>query len=207
MQFIHVLFAIALISAIAYALPPANLSLIKSGSFNIPANTSWTETLYVEPGQYVVINANGKWRYDPRPQFETGPDGLSNVFLAFPPGKLIGKFGDGDVFSVGSNWEGYATNRGRLLLGIYEPKKGESIDVYKDNSGSLNVTIQVFGELPQLNEETSEVQSIQEKNTSVINKTEPENQEAPTRTEQLCIASIVLFISALLSLGILNSLE
>ncbi|MCX8200247.1 MAG: hypothetical protein N3G76_02145 [Candidatus Micrarchaeota archaeon] len=203
--------ALLLVSSLMFAYVPANLSLVKSGTFQIPANAQFSETVYVEPGQYVIVNASGRWRYDPRPQFETGPDGLPNVFTTFKPGMLQGKFGDGDVFPIGSYWEGYVTNRGRLALGIYEPK-GASYASYQDNVGNLTVTVRVYAYLPQHKPHVQEEEKGMADNGTPGGNTGKSQQEydtgAPESGEaaapgKACIAAVVLFISAIVSLAVL----
>lgn len=203
-----IMLAFMLTSAAVFSAPPANLSLIKSSSFAIPANVSWTETVYTEPDQYVLIHATGKWRYDPRPQFETGPDGLSNVFTTFKPGMLQGKFGDGDIIPIGSSWEGYATNKGRLMLGIYEPDKPAYAN-YMNNIGSLNVTIYVYGEIPSTDVVVENGQDSwqQQQNGAIIPEINGTEAQSPSSIERTCIASIVLLLSALISLALLSKYD
>ncbi|MEM3364726.1 MAG: hypothetical protein QXS93_04450 [Candidatus Micrarchaeia archaeon] len=202
------LFVLVLISSLVLAAPPANLTLVKSGTFQIPANVQFSETVYVEPGQYVVVDASGKWRYDPRPQFETGPDGLSNVFTTFKPGMLQGKFGDGDVFPIGSHWEGYATNRGRLALGIYEPK-GSTYTNYVDNIGNLTVSVKVYAYLTQEQNKAGDEKAISDNTISHGNSSLPKNESvddiSKSGAEKGCIAGIVLFICAIVSLAMLQN--
>ncbi len=194
--------------AFLFASPPANMTLIKYSTFVIPANVEWTETFYVEPGDYVSISASGKWRYDPRPQFETGPDGLSNVFTTLKPGILEGKFGDGDVIPIGSSWEGYASNRGKLLLGMYEPK-GNSVANYNDNLGNVSVNIFVYsrtntGTVNAGTDGQNNTQLGGNETTPLVNNTE---SQGPSATDKTCISSIVLFLSGLVSLGILTKYD
>jgi hypothetical protein len=195
--------------AFVFASPPANMTLIKYSTFVIPANVEWTETFYLEPGDYVVIGAFGKWRYDPRPQFETGPDGLSNVFTTFKPGTLQGKFGDGDVIPIGSSWEGYASNRGKLLLGMYEPK-GTSAANYNDNLGNVSVNMFVYSRASTVTIDagTDGQDNTQQpgggETTPLVNNTD---NQGPSPTEKTCISSIVLFLSGLVSLGILTKYD
>ncbi|GEM_PF-2969619 len=139
MRWISALLLLAVLVNSYAASIPQDYTLIKGINVEVPANTEWTNsTVYATTGDYIIMMANGTWRYDPRPQFEVGPNGLTNTVFGIPLGKLIGRIDDGGLFEIGTYWEGYAPADGWLYIGMYDTTPREN------NAGSLIVNVQVY---------------------------------------------------------------
>ena len=127
--------------------PPAKQ--IASKSFTLKGGTTWTETgITVEPGQRIVVTADGTMRYADAKE-DNGPEGLTRNFkdliriLPFNDagrGALIGRIGDADIaqpFLLGAHKEVVAPVGGKLSLGINQGSN-------ESGDGSYTVKVQVF---------------------------------------------------------------
>ncbi|MGB9634924.1 MAG: hypothetical protein ACP5H8_01710 [Candidatus Micrarchaeia archaeon] len=160
---------------------PANYTTLASKIITVPANIKWTNSsVYVNKDDYVVITASGKWGYDPRPQFETGPNGLINGNL-LPMGALIGKIGNSnEIFKVGNHWEGYVNNEGWLFLGMYDTTP------YENNVGHMNVNVSVYSLLKKTIEQGNIIEEREEKKMDVKEMASEPEKEKTTREQQVC---------------------
>lgn len=115
----------------------------------VPANIEWTDTgVHVQTGQVISITATGKWRYDPRPQYETGPDGVyAKGGMSEPGGRgtLQGKIGNGTPWMVASNWSGVALQEGELYLGMQDGP-----NQHYDNVGEVYAQINTSDQLQEI---------------------------------------------------------
>ena len=127
---------------------PATKQLL-SKSFTLDGGKVWLDTdISVEPGQHVVVSADGKLRYSDA-KSDNGPDGLSRGFkdlLRILPfneagrGAVIGRIGEADVaqpFLIGARKEVIAPIGGKLALGI-----NQATDDTGD--GSYTVKVEVY---------------------------------------------------------------
>ncbi len=105
-------------------------SRLFSKAFTLAGSSIWTDTgITVEPGQRIVVSAEGKLRYSDA-KTENGPEGLPRGFkdlLRVLPlntegrGALIARIGDADVaepFLLGPKKEIVAPISGKLAIGI-----------------------------------------------------------------------------------------
>jgi LssY C-terminus len=137
--------------------PPASKSssssapstkLLLTKSFTLEGSKVWTDTaISLEPGQRVVVTAEGKLRYSDA-KVDNGPEGLARGFkdliriLPFNDagrGALLGRIGDPDIappFLIGANKDVVAPVRGKFSIGINQSNSDTG-----DGSYTVNVTI------------------------------------------------------------------
>ena len=121
---------------------------ILSKSFTLQGSQIWTDTgISLEPGQRVVVSAEGKLRYSDA-KADNGPEGLTRGFkdliriLPFNDagrGALIGKVGDPDIaqpFLIGASKDVIAPITGKLSLGINQASGDTGQGTY-----TVNVTV------------------------------------------------------------------
>ena len=129
------------------AAPPSKA--LSSKSITLDGKNVWNDTgIALEPGQRVVIHAQGKLRYTDA-KADNGPEGLARNFkdliriLPFNEagrGAVIGRIGDADVaqpFLIGAEKEVVAPVSGSLAVGINQASSDTG-------DGSYSVTIEVF---------------------------------------------------------------
>jgi hypothetical protein len=122
---------------------------IASQTFTLKGGDTWTDTgITLEPGQRIVVTAEGTMRYADAKE-DNGPEGLTRNFkdliriLPFNDagrGALIGRIGDADVaqpFLLGAHKEVVAPVGGKLALGINQGSNDTG-------DGSYTVKVQVF---------------------------------------------------------------
>lgn len=178
---------IAFLAASTYAAVPQGYVLIKNESIAVPAYVEEYDTgIRVNSDDYLEIHAYGRWRYDPRPQFETGPNGITNYpeYSQFSPGSLIGKIDNNSAFLIGEYWEGFADYAGNLFLGMYDKTQ------YENNIGELNVSVAVYGKESSEKENVDENESGSKQNA--VNKTYENGNTGSDEKQKICIALIVV---------------
>jgi LssY C-terminus len=129
--------------------PSASAQQLTSKTITLEGKSVWNDTdITVEPGQRVVIHAEGNLRYADA-KADNGPEGLSRGFkdliriLPFNDagrGAVIGRIGDPDVaqpFLIGADKDVVAPVSGKLAIGINQ----STIDT---GDGSYSVKIEVF---------------------------------------------------------------
>ncbi len=172
-------------------------------SISVPANVEWYDTgIILREEDYVIMRASGRWRYDPRPQFEVGPNGLATDegYPGFKQGALIARIGNSSPFFIGKYWEGYSHSRGILLMGMHDETQ------YENNIGELNVSVEVYRKNAideanasiKENESEVQVENVMQKETAEDNK----NKE-----ESVCITLLVLLGLANITLYFNKSLR
>lgn len=113
-------------------------------------NDDWARTgIVVEPGQLVVIIAEGKVKLRTINEGDgVGPQGMDNG-----SGRLEGKIGGASPFFVGSSIAFYAKDSGMLKLRIKDKR-------YDDNMGGFNVKVLVMkpSEIPPATDVPAESQ-------------------------------------------------
>jgi hypothetical protein len=131
--------------------PPGTQSTtqLSSKTVTLEGKNVWDDTgIALEPGQRVVIHAEGKLRYSDA-KSDNGPEGLTRNFkdliriLPFNEvgrGAIIGRIGDADVaqpFLIGAQKEVVAPVSGKLSIGINQASSDTG-------DGSYSVKIEVF---------------------------------------------------------------
>lgn len=147
------------------AAAPQSGKQIASKSFTLQGNTVWTDTgITVEPGQRIVVTADGTLRYSDAKQ-DNGPEGLARNFkdliriLPFNDagrGALIGRIGDADVaepFLFGAHKEVVSPITGKLALGINQMSSDTG-------DGSYTVKVEVYAAEGKAGEVAREVKSM-----------------------------------------------
>jgi len=122
---------------------------ILSKDFTLEGSKIWTDTgIALEPGQHVVVTAEGKLRYADA-KSDNGPEGLARNFkdlIRILPvndagrGAVIGKIGDPDIaqpFSFGAHKEVLAPIAGKLFIGINQATSDTG-------DGSYTVEVEVY---------------------------------------------------------------
>jgi len=122
---------------------------LSSKSITLEGKNVWNDTgIGLEPGQRVVIHAQGKLRYTDA-KVDNGPEGLTRNFkdliriLPFNEagrGAVIGRIGDADVaqpFLIGAEKEVFAPVSGNLAVGINQASSDTG-------DGFYALTIEVF---------------------------------------------------------------
>ncbi len=139
---------------------------VSSKSMTLKGDTIWTDTgVTVEPGQHIVVTAEGKLRYSDAKE-DNGPEGLARNFKdlirilpdnAAGRGALLARIGDPDTaqpFVVGAHKDAVAPVGGKLFLGINQA----SVDT---GDGSYTVKLEIFaGEGNAVREVAKEVTSM-----------------------------------------------
>jgi hypothetical protein len=155
----------------------------------VPANVEWFNSeIELYENEFVSIESEGVWQYDPRPNFRTGPEGLLNGSVNL--GSLLMKCND-ETYLVEKKWEGIIEQKCILMFGMYD-NIGHS-----NNVGSLNVFVDIERESENENEFIDKEIEEEEKVKYVI-EGESEN-EIPYENE---ICSMVIFL-ILISAGVL----
>ena len=129
--------------------PTATGTRITSKQFTLAGGKTWTDTgLTLEPGQRIVVSAEGELRYSDAKAYN-GPEGMARGFKdllrALPlnsegRGALIAKIGDPDVaepFLLGPKKDVVSPISGKLTIGINQSESDTG-------DGSYKVTIEVF---------------------------------------------------------------
>ena len=122
---------------------------ILSKDFTLEGAKVWTDTgITLEPGQHVVVTAEGKVRYADA-KTDAGPEGLERNFkdliriLPFNGagrGAVIGKIGDPDIvqpFLLGAHKDVVSPIAGKLSIGINQ-------DTSDTGDGSYTVKVEVY---------------------------------------------------------------
>lgn len=122
---------------------------LRSKDFTLEGGKVWTDTgLSIEPGQRVIIAAQGKLRYADARE-DNGPEGLNRGFkdlLRILPfneagrGAVLGRIGDPETaepFLVGSRKEAASPVGGKFFLGINQATNDTG-------SGSYKVTVEIY---------------------------------------------------------------
>src|SRR6516164_3068534 len=122
---------------------------ILSKDFTLEGAKVWTDTgITLEPGQHIVVTAEGKLQYADA-KSDTGPEGLTRNFkdliriLPFNDagrGAVIGKIGDPDIaqpFLLGAHKEVVAPIAGKLSIGINQATSDTG-------DGSYTVKVEVY---------------------------------------------------------------
>ena len=155
---------------------------------NVPANIEWFNSeIEVYENELVSIESEGVWRYDPRPNFETGPEGL--VKGRKDLGSLLMKCNN-QIILVEKKWEGIIEEECVLHFGMYDDLG------HSNNAGSLDVYINIDREII---EEESELEEIEEeKEIELID--EIDEEEENSFMDEMC--SFISFL-ILLTFGVL----
>jgi hypothetical protein len=122
---------------------------ILSKDFTLEGAKVWTDTgITLEPGQHIVVTAEGKLQYADA-KSEAGPEGLTRNFKdlirilpfnAAGRGALIGKIGDPDIaqpFLLGAHKDVVAPIAGKLSIGINQ-------DTSDTGDGSYTVKVEIY---------------------------------------------------------------
>jgi hypothetical protein len=122
---------------------------LSSKEFNLAGGKVWTDTgIMLEPGQRVVVTAEGKLRYSDA-KVDNGPEGLTRGFkdlIRILPlnsqgrGALIAKIGDPDIaepFFLGASKDVISPISGKLSIGINQSESDTG-------DGSYNVKLEIF---------------------------------------------------------------
>ena len=120
-----------------------------SKDFTLEGAKVWTDTgITLEPGQHIVVTAEGKLQYADA-KSEAGPEGLTRNFKdlirilpfnAAGRGALIGKIGDPDIaqpFLLGAHKDVVSPIAGKLSIGINQ-------DTSDTGDGSYTVKVEVY---------------------------------------------------------------
>ena len=120
-----------------------------SKDFTLEGAKVWTDTgITLEPGQHIVVTAEGKLRYADA-KSEAGPEGLTRNFKdlirilpfnAAGRGALIGKIGDPDIaqpFLLGAHKDVVSPIAGKLSIGINQ-------DTSDTGDGSYTVKVEIY---------------------------------------------------------------
>ena len=120
-----------------------------SKDFTLEGAKVWTDTgITLEPGQHIVVTAEGKLQYADA-KSEAGPEGLTRNFKdlirilpfnAAGRGALIGKIGDPDIaqpFLLGAHKDVVSPIAGELSIGINQ-------DTSDTGDGSYTVKVEVY---------------------------------------------------------------
>lgn len=103
----------------------------------VASQVPWTDSgVEIAKGDELIIQAYGKWLYDPRPQYETTADGI----YAGGQGALQAKIGDNPPFVVGSSFSIVSKQEGKLALGMVEC---DTPSCYQNNYGNLQADVVV----------------------------------------------------------------
>jgi LssY C-terminus len=133
------------------AKPASDGKKLSSKSFTLKGDSLWTDTgITVEPGQHIVVTAEGTLQYaDPKQTKTTGPEGLVRGFAdlirilpnnAAGRGALLGRIGDPDTsqpFLLGVHKDTIAPIGGKFFLGINQASSDTG-------DGSYKVTVEIF---------------------------------------------------------------
>ena len=160
--------------------------LIGAASYEIdvPANVEWFNSeISVHENENVKITSEGIWQYDPRPNFKTGPDGLTENQLSL--GALQMKCND-NVYLIGSVWEGVIPENCVLKFGMFD-----NIG-HANNVGSLKVNVEIQREHEDELDEENNVEEIEE-NEITEEKNGEENEEE--YENGICSLAIFLILS------------
>ena len=122
---------------------------ILSKDFTLEGAKVWTDTgITLEPGQHIVVTAEGKLQYADA-KSEAGPEGLTRNFKdlirilpfnAAGRGALIGKIGDPDIaqpFLLGAHKDVVSPIAGKLSIGINQ-------DTSDTGDGSYKVKVEIY---------------------------------------------------------------
>jgi hypothetical protein len=122
---------------------------LSSKEFTLAGGKVWTDTgITLEPGQHIVVTADGKLRYSDA-KVDNGPEGLTRNFkdlIRVLPlnsqgrGALIAKIGDPDIaepFFLGANKDFISAISGKLFIGINQSESDTG-------DGSYNVKVEIF---------------------------------------------------------------
>ena len=122
---------------------------ILSKDFTLEGAKVWTDTgITLEPGQHIVVTAEGKLQYADA-KSEAGPEGLTRNFKdlirilpfnAAGRGALIGKIGDPDIaqpFLLGAHKDVVSPIAGKLSIGINQ-------DTSDTGDGSYTVKVEIY---------------------------------------------------------------
>ena len=122
---------------------------ILSKDFTLEGAKVWTDTgITLEPGQHIVVTAEGKLQYADA-KSEAGPEGLTRNFKdlirilpfnAAGRGALIGRIGDPDIaqpFLLGAHKDVVSPIAGELSIGINQ-------DTSDTGDGSYTVKVEVY---------------------------------------------------------------
>lgn len=122
---------------------------LSSKEFKLAGSKVWTDTgITLEPGQRVVVTADGKLHYSDS-KVDNGPEGLTRNFkdlIRVLPlnsqgrGALIAKIGDPEVaepFLLGASKDVISPISGRLFIGINQSESDTG-------EGSYNVKLEIF---------------------------------------------------------------
>ena len=122
---------------------------ILSKNFTLEGAKVWTDTgITLEPGQHIVVTAEGKLHYADA-KSEAGPEGLTRNFKdlirilpfnAAGRGAVIGRIGDPDVaqpFLLGAHKDVVSPIAGKLSIGINQ-------DTSDTGDGSYTVKVEVY---------------------------------------------------------------
>jgi hypothetical protein len=136
-------------SAAKTATPAPVGKKLSSKNFTLKGTTVWTDTgLTVEPGQHIVVTADGTLRYADAKE-DDGPTGLARNFkdlIRILPdngsgrGALLGRIGDPDTaqpFLIGAHKDVVAPVGGKFFLGINQAN-GDTGD------GSYKVSVEIL---------------------------------------------------------------
>src|SRR5262252_5575710 len=120
-----------------------------SKDFTLEGAKVWTDTgITLEPGQHIVVTAEGKLQYADA-KSEAGPEGLTRNFKdlirilpfnAAGRGALIGKIGDPDIaqpFLLGAHKDVVSPIAGKLSIGINQ-------DTSDTGDGSYTVKVEIY---------------------------------------------------------------
>jgi len=120
-----------------------------SKDFTLEGAKVWTDTgITLEPGQHIVVTAEGKLQYADA-KSEAGPEGLTRNFKdlirilpfnAAGRGALIGKIGDPDIaqpFLLGAHKDVVSPIAGKLSIGINQ-------DTSDTGDGSYKVKVEIY---------------------------------------------------------------
>ncbi|MCX4764156.1 hypothetical protein OG562_24990 [Streptomyces sp. NBC_01275] len=121
----------------------------RDATFEVSSNAGWVRIpLSVQPGKTFKIAATGSWTVDYRNFPQVGPEGYDETADAqifqgckvapYAYAKLLGKFGTGPVFPVGSGGSFTDEDGGSLFLRINDAES-----CFSDNDGTLTVHVTV----------------------------------------------------------------
>jgi len=135
------------------ASPTPTTAQIASKTFTLEGGKVWTDTgITLEPGQRIVISAEGKLQYSDA-KVDNGPEGLTRNFkdlIRILPyngagrGALVGRIGDPDFaqpFLIGTSKDLLAPISGKLSIGINQSNSDTG-------DGSYTVKVTVYAAAP-----------------------------------------------------------
>jgi hypothetical protein len=155
----------------------------------VPANVEWFNSeIEVYENELVSIESEGVWRYDPRPNFETGPEGL--VKGKKDLGSLLMKCNN-QIILIENQWENVIDEECVLHFGMCDDLG------HSNNMGSLNVYINIEREIVE-EEEKEKVDEVKEEETELVDV--PEDEEEIPFIDETC--SFITFL-ILLTFGVL----